>query len=199
MNRVIDISDYQEGIDFDLVVSEGITGVIIKFSEGLSETDCYYNFVSECVARDIPYGVYCYSHATTIERAEEEANFIIDMISAVVSDGYPAPQLGIWYDVEDQAMLSLSRYDLTQVVTSFISTCNSKDYMAGIYAGYYTLRDNIDIESLADYVPYWIADYDKYCGFYDFAPSNKRLVYWQFTDQEYIGDTNVDMNYDMEG
>lgn len=46
--KVIDISDWQEGINFDDIVNAGVEGVIIKALNGQSPTTCVYDFIDEC-------------------------------------------------------------------------------------------------------------------------------------------------------
>ena len=43
--KVIDISDWQEGINFDDIVNAGVEGVIIKALNGQSPTACVYDFI----------------------------------------------------------------------------------------------------------------------------------------------------------
>jgi len=55
------------------------------------------------------------------------------------------------------------------------------------------MTNSIQPNMLADYVPYWIADYRGYNGFAQDYP-DKHVEGWQYSDSEFIGDTNVDMN-----
>ena len=55
------------------------------------------------------------------------------------------------------------------------------------------LTDVINVNALADYVPWWCAQYDVQCDFKSYYP-NKILAGWQYSQSRYIGNTNVDMN-----
>lgn len=46
----------------------GVKGVIIKISEGCSLEETWWGHMYECEARGIPWGVYCYAHADTVEK-----------------------------------------------------------------------------------------------------------------------------------
>ena len=65
--------------------------------------------------------------------------------------------MGIWIDVEAPEVIGQDPDDVTAVCSAFISTCNAAGYSAGIYASLSTLTDRINVNDLADYVPYWCA------------------------------------------
>lgn len=183
--KVIDISGWQRDIDWDAVVAAGVKGVIIKISEGQTPEETYWSHLSNAKARGLDWGVYCYSHATTPEGAADEANEALYLLQG------DEPPLGIWFDFE--APESLAAFDPTGICSRFIVECNEEGYSAGIYASLSTLVDVLDLVLLADYVPIWCAQFNDKCDFKDYYP-NKVLAGWQYTDQGYIGSTNVDMN-----
>ena len=55
------------------------------------------------------------------------------------------------------------------------------------------MKDVIDVNALADYVPYWVAQYNHACDFTDYFPDHI-LAGWQYTDDGRIGRTSVDLN-----
>lgn len=188
--NVIDVSDWNDNINWEAVLNDGVEGVIIKISEGRTLAQLYNDHIEACVGNGLKWGVYCYTHAQTTERAEEEAEVVCNAIEEM---GYGKPPLGIWLDVEDEVVLSESNEGVTAICSSFISTCNSYNFSAGIYASYDTLTKKINCYDLADYVPYWAAQY--YSAENDFKRENPNLkvVGWQFTDS-YIIDGNF---YDL--
>lgn len=175
-------------MNYDTAVANGVKGVIVKISEGTSIEETWWGHVSECETRGLPWGVYCYSHASTPAEAEEEANEVLYLL------GDRVPPMGAWIDFESDECKNAN--DPTGICSAFISKINSKGIPCGIYASLSALEDIIDVAALADYVPYWVAQYDEdldHCGFADEYPNNV-LAGWQYSDQHYIGDTNVDMN-----
>ena len=189
--KVIDISDWNDHINWSHMIDEGVEGVIVKISEGRTLSELHGKHISAAAARGLSWGVYCYTHAKTAARAEEEAEAVMDALNAL---GCGAPELGIWFDVEDPEVLALDKENLTAVCSAFISACNAKDYRAGIYASLYILETSIGVEDLADYVPYWCAQYGtSECGFRDSYPDNI-LAGWQWTDCYSIGGENYDMS-----
>lgn len=187
--NVIDLSDWNENVDWFRFIDHGIGGVIVKISEGRTLSKLFAKNIAGAAARGLPWGVYCFSHAQTTERAEEEAQVVIDALETL---GYGAPDLGIWIDVEAPEVIGQDSEDVTAVCSAFISACNAAGYSAGIYASLSTLTDCINVNDLADYVPYWCAQYAEKCDFLDYYPDN-RLAGWQFTDS-YIVDGNT---YDL--
>lgn len=188
--KVIDMSGWNTNIDWSRLVDEGVEGVIVKISEGCTLSELHSKHIAGASARGLPWGVYCYTHAQTTARAEEEAAVVIEALGAL---GYGAPPLGIWIDVEAPEVIGQDREDVTAICSAFISTCNAAGYSAGIYASLFTLTDCINVNDLADYVPYWCAQYAEKCDFLDYYPEN-RLAGWQCTDSYNIDGNNYDLS-----
>lgn len=188
--NVIDLSDWNENVDWSRFIDHGIGGVIVKISEGRTLSELFAKNIAGAAARGLPWGVYCFSHAQTTERAEEEAQVVIDALETL---GYGAPPLGIWFDVEAPEVIGQDREDVTAICSVFISACNAAGYSAGIYASLSTLADCIDLEALADYVPVWVAQYAQNCDFRDYYPS-RILAGWQYTDSFEIDGRKYDMS-----
>lgn len=188
---VTDLSDWNDHINWSHMIGEGVEGVIVKISEGRTLSELHGKQIAGAAARGLKWGVYCYTHAQSTARAEEEAEVVMDALDAL---GYGAPELGIWIDVEAPEVIGQDPDDVTAVCSAFISTCNAAGYSAGIYASLSTLTDRINVNDLADYVPYWCAQYGTgECGFHDSYPDNI-LAGWQWTDHYHIGGQNYDMS-----
>ena len=188
--NVIDLSDWNENVDWSRFIDHGIGGVIVKISEGRTLSELFAKNIAGAAARGLLWGVYCYTHAQTTERAEEEAAVVI---AALETLGYGAPPLGIWIDVEAPEVIGQDPDDVTAICSAFISTCNAAGYSAGIYASLSTLTDCLNLNDLADYVPTWCAQYDDECNFYDYFPG-RILQGWQFTDAFEIDGRIYDMS-----
>lgn len=187
---VTDLSDWNDHINWSHLINAGVGGAIVKISEGRSLTQLHGKHIAGAEARGLPWGVYCYTHAQTTERAEEEASRVIDALDAL---GYGAPPLGIWFDVEAPETIGQSVEDVTAICSAFISKCNAAGYSAGIYASLSTITDCMDITLLADYVPFWIAQYAKQCDFQEYFP-NRILSGWQYTDSFEVDGNRYDMS-----
>jgi len=189
MMHVIDISDYQKNIDWS-ELAKHCEGVIVKISEGCTLSRLHGKHIAAASARGIPWGVYCYTHATTAARARQEAQTVIQALRAL---GYGNPKLGAWIDIEDRKVLSMPPDMVTACASAFISALNVVGIDAGIYASLSTYRANLKINLLADYVPYWCAQYGPRCRFKDYFPK-KKLKGWQYTDVYTINGKKYDRN-----
>lgn len=73
VKKGIDVSQYQGTIDWERVKASGIDFAIIRCGYGMNQTDQddnqWLRNVSECERLGIPYGVYLYSYANTVEKA----------------------------------------------------------------------------------------------------------------------------------
>lgn len=187
---VTDLSDWNDHINWSHLIAAGVGGAIVKISEGRTLSSLHGKHIAGAETRGLPWGVYCYTHAQTTERAEEEAAVVIGALETL---GYGAPPLGIWIDVEAPEVIGQDPDDVTAVCSAFISACNADGYSAGIYASLSTLADCIDLEALADYVPVWIAQYAQNCDFRDYYPS-RILAGWQYTDSFEIDGRKYDMS-----
>ncbi len=182
MKYVADFSDWQSGIDFS-EIKKKFDGVIVKITEGTSPQSCYQDFINQSISNNLPWGVYCFSHSVNEKQAVAEADKVMELLPGM-------PELGIWFDIEDPKVLSLDKDSITAIASAFICRCNEKGYSAGIYASLYTIYDKINTDSLAAYVPYWVAAYS-----YSRNPlesSNLNVAGWQYRDDYPIGENYVD-------
>jgi len=177
--KVIDVSAWQENVDWEAVKAAGIEGVVIKLGESDRIDDRFVQHVNDAVAYGFQYGVYYYARAATPETAREEAAQVAAWLKEYLRGENPA--LGIWYDAEDGVMLS---GDVTAVCSAFVSALNAIGYVyVGIYSSYNWLANGvIATDQLAAYVPYWVAQYDAENSFQKEHP-DKIVRMWQFTDR----------------
>lgn len=185
MAKVIDVSYWQKNIDYGLVKQAGVRGVIVKITEGKEIEETWWGHVADAEKHGLKWGVYCYSHAGTPEEAATEANEVLYLL------GNRIPPMGVWFDFESPTCLESN--DPTAVCSAFVNAINVKGIPCGIYASLSTLEEVIDVKALADYVPYWVAQYSSRCEFKDDYPHSV-LAGWQYSDKQSIGGVNVDMN-----
>ena len=112
----IDVSHHQGQINWEKVKKSGVDFAIIRcgYAEDKTEyDDRYWQYnVSECERLGIPFGVYLYSYATSVEDALSEADHVLRLI-----DGHNL-SLPVYYDLED---LKIENADLDAIATAF---CN---------------------------------------------------------------------------
>ena len=83
----IDVSAWQEDIDWQLVAQQDIDYVMLRvgyrgYTEGNIRLDPYfYQNIEGALAAGLEVGVYFFSQAVTVEEALEEARFVLDCIA----------------------------------------------------------------------------------------------------------------------
>lgn len=176
--KLVDISAWQEKVDWEGIVNEGIEGVIVKLGENGALDEMFIDHVNNAVANGLKYGIYFYSDATTPDEARNEAIWVNDQVKTYLNG--ICPELGIWFDAEDKKM---QKGDVTAACSAFISYLNEQGYTyVGVYSSYNWLANGIiDMAQLADYVPYWVAQYNRVCDLKIEQP-NKIIRIWQYTD-----------------
>lgn len=191
--KVIDLSVWQEGIDFKDIKLEGVEGVIIRICYGTNIDETWWYYVSECNHYNIPWGVYVYSYAETPEEAEQEANEVAYLLTMEQYE----PQLGIWFDCEDDVCFA-EGVDTTALCRAFV---DKMKYLGYDNVGIYTsdlkctkyMTNSIQPNLLDDTIPFWIANYSGYPIFPSGYPT-KTMVGWQYSCSGFIGGRTVDKN-----
>ena len=179
--KVFDISSWQENVDWDAVVAEGIEGVILKIGERSTLDEMFIDHVNAAVAHGMKYGIYYYAHACTHDEAVREAEQVNEWLQEYLAG--VTPELGIWYDAESDRMTS---GDVTDTCAAFLNRMTDFGYTyIGIYASWNWLSAEgahlIDIDSLPSYVPYWVAQYNSHNDLADKYP-NAAIRIWQYSD-----------------
>ncbi len=197
-HKGIDVSKYQEKIDWEKVAEDGVEYAFIRlgirgYKEGvIAEDDNFEYNIEEALKNDIAAGVYFFTQATSVAEAEEEAEYVLDKLEAY-DVTYP-----VVIDVEEISSQNARTADLTveertEYCIAFCNKIKQGGYTPMIYGNLKTFMLMLDIEKLEEYDK-WFAQYDTEVYFpYAFKV-------WQYTDSgsvEGIG-VNVDMNISFE-
>lgn len=186
----IDVSYHNGEVDWQAVIKAGYEFAIIRLGYGNRHLDPKFgDNVSGALAAGLRIGVYYYSYALDIEAAKAEAQFVHEILQQYCLN----PELGIWFDMEDadgykERNGMPDNQTITAMCSAFICELNNIGYAyVGIYASYFWLTEVIDTALLADYVPYWNAQWSSSNDF-------PRARMWQFTDHLNIGGRIFDGN-----
>lgn len=190
--KVVDISAWQEYIDWQALKDYGIQGVIIKLGENYRLDEMFIEHVNNAVKYGFQYGIYYYSHASSINEGITEANWVDKKIKEYLRG--ENPPLGIWMDAEDNDML-LGTNNVVYPIANFIHRLRTLGYTyVGLYSSYNWLTNVINLGPLPKDVPIWSAQY----GYHEnsFAVENPERIckIWQYTDCEEIGGMQLDCN-----
>lgn len=186
----IDVSSWQGRIDWDKVKAAGIDFAIIRCGYGMDQTDQddeYFEFnASECERVGIPYGVYIYSYADSVYRAESEADHVLRLIQGH-SLSYP-----VYFDMEDASTLSVGKDGLAAIATAFCSKITAAGYPVGIYANL-NWWTNYLTDPCFDNWYRWMAQYNSSCSY------TGTYAMWQYTSSGTVDGISgrVDMNYQI--
>lgn len=178
----IDVSAWQEKIDWENVKNDNINFAIIRaayrgYSRGNIVTDKYFERnIKEATAVGIKVGAYFFSQATNEKEALEEAKYILDIVRAY---NVSCP---IIIDTEESGAKnnggradSLSRNKRTAVVKAFCEEVKRQGYTPMIYASKSWFINKLNMEELKDY-RCWVAQWDtKECTY------NGEWDIWQYS------------------
>ena len=185
----IDVSKWQGDINWKKVSASGIDFVMIRSSFGSTDVDIKLKRnVNGCEKYGIPYGFYHYTYARTVAQAKKEAKFFLKTIKNY------SPEYPVVLDIEESFYNSMSRKEVTDIITAFMEELENAGYFAMIYSGAKFLTDNTYIEKLTAY-DIWVAcwgDEERLISNYDY-----HYGMWQYSSTGKVKgiDGDVDLNY----
>ena len=187
----VDVSKWQEDIDWKAVAGAGIDFAIIRCGYRGTKTgalviDEYFKQnIEGAIANGIKVGVYFYSQAITEAEAVEEASLALELVK-----GYHL-QLPIYIDVEKSGGRgdAMSVEERTNVIKAFCETVKNSGYKPGVYSGKWWYMNKVNTSELEQY-HIWVAQYYTECTY----PG--RYDIWQYTDSGKVPGIkwNADMN-----
>lgn len=195
MAVVIDVSGHDGLIDWDSA-KEHIEGVIIRIGYGndyayQDDKQAVQN-MDECERLGIPYGVYIYSYAMTMQETESEISHTLRMLKG------RNPVRGVWFDMEDadeykknHGMDVYSEEDrtlLTDICIRFIEKMHSRGYITGVYANYDYYKNVLDTNRLS-----MTEGFNMWLAHWDVEEPDMDCMMWQFGAYR-IGDHEFDGN-----
>ena len=195
----VDLSYHQENVNWDELQNSGIDFVILRcgyrgYSEGgLVKDEKFDEYAAQCNARDIPLGVYFFTQAISVEEAEREADFVIDLIKDY-KISYPVA-FDTEYVSDAGARTNTEEIDedlRTEMCIAFCERIRQAGYYPMIYASENWIRRELNFEALQDY-DFWAPQYLEENDFmYDFT-------IWQYTERGFIKgvDEQVDLDISM--
>ncbi|MCD7807258.1 MAG: glycoside hydrolase family 25 protein [Lachnospiraceae bacterium] len=179
-HKGIDVSRFQEEIDWEQVASDGVEYAFIRVgirgygSGALVEDDAYGTNVEGASAQGIAVGVYFYSQAITVEEAIEEADFVLEAVGRYDCITYPIVMDIEKVGEEGARADALTKEERTQICIAFCERIAEAGYTPMIYGNTETFTLLLDLEQISQYER-WIAFYDEVLCFpYEFSV-------WQYT------------------
>lgn len=179
--KIIDVSEHQGLIDWEKVKPQ-IDGAILRCGYGGDYEDQddeqFRRNADECTRLGIPFGVYLYSYAKSVQAAQYEADHVLRLVKGY-SLSYP-----VYLDLEQPG----TEFGAIERANVFGDIIEAAGYWCGIYANLNWWENHL---RGLDRFTKWVAQYYKQCEY-----SGSALDIWQYTDAGIIDGIsgNVDMN-----
>lgn len=174
ITRGMDVSQWQEKINWAQVKKSGIDFAFVRIAYGSAYLDKTYDYnMEQAELAGVPVGTYIYSTATTTAGALKEAQLAIRKMQGY-KVSYP-----VVFDLEYEKAQSLSPKRISQMALTFCNEVRKAGYYPMIYCNTYWYNNFIDW-SLLSGIDVWIARYGDTIQ----APDASLYSYtiWQSTD-----------------
>lgn len=183
----IDVSTWQEKINWKSVESSGIDFAIIRATYGSTGIDDYFKTnMNGLKETSIKPGAYHYSYAKSTSDAKAEANHFLNVISPYE---FPYP---VALDIEDDSLISLGSSILTDITLTFCEMIQNAGYYICIYSNLNWLKNYLNMDKLNQF-DIWLSQWSSaptYSG--DFG-------IWQYSSEGSVsgikGDVDLDISY----
>lgn len=197
--RGIDIAKWNTIYNWETVKNQVDFAILKIINQQCKLDDKFQSHLAGCKSVGLPiYGVYNYSYATTVAKAQSDAKTVVKYLQE--NNLFTA----VWLDIEDSCQKKLGK-GLINIILAYKEIITKAGYPFGVYTGqsFY----NSYIKPYQNYIldiPMWIARY--YAGdtpFYATSPINEskkpailNIVGWQYTSKGQIAgaSSNIDMN-----
>lgn len=190
--RGIDVSSYQNTIDWKTIKNQGIEFAMIRAGYGQNIIDtCLDKNVTGCKNNNIHFGLYWFSYALDTQMAINEANFICDL-----ADKYK-PDYPICFDYEYDSYNYAVKKGKTPNVSTMVAIANAflkRVEERGYYAMFYSNYDYLNrvFNQL-------LSKYDIWYALWGTSKGNIKAGIWQYSSKGKIngisGNVDLDMSY----
>lgn len=178
----IDISEFNGNVDMNALKGK-IDFAIIRCGYGgnyASQDDTEYEAnVRKCEAAGIPYGVYLYSYAKTVDMALGEAAHTLRLLRG------KRPLYGVWYDVEDSSLPSGEQ--LIDQCVAYCERIREANFYVGIYSNLSWWETRLSSPRLDAYDK-WVAQWNSTLDY------TGDVGMWQYTNNGILNGKRFDMN-----
>ena len=195
----VDLSEYQTDIDFAAMKASGIDFVMLRiggryYSDegGLYKDDAFRDYYQQAKDAGLKVGAYFFSQAASVEDAQEEARYTLELLDGLQLD-YPVAF--DWETIEDDNARTdgVTGEELTAIAEAFCDTIGQSGYKTIVYASTSLMLQSYDFETMKDYA-FWLADYREF-------PASDKMYYnftmWQYTTEGIVDGVNVPVDLNL--
>ncbi|SEF99500.1 Lyzozyme M1 (1,4-beta-N-acetylmuramidase), GH25 family [Eubacterium ruminantium] len=176
----IDVSQYQDTIDWKKVKDAGVTTAIVRIgfrgygsSGSLNLDPMFADHYDKAAKAGLEVMPYFFSEAVSYEEGVEEANFTLKSLKGHAKTDTIVVDTEYIYSEDNVRANDISAEDRTEALKGFCETIKAAGYKPIIYASFGWFIFNMDLEQLSEY-ELWLAAYDGL----DFP---YKLAGWQYT------------------
>ena len=187
----IDVSKFQETIDWDQVAESGVDFAMVRVgcrksvAGEIVEDECARYNLQEAAASGLRLGAYFFSTAVNEAEAEEEAAWVCEFLK-----GYPITYPVVYncegFQEEDSRQYGMSVEERTRLAQVFLDRIEEAGYTGMFYAARSELQDSLlwDTEALEQRYRIWVAQYLSEVYPEISGPEyDGKYAMWQYTDQ----------------
>ncbi len=191
----VDISKYQDYVDFTALKKAGIEFVMIRLgargyeSGALSIDDYFFDNIKRATDSGLSVGVYFYSQAITEDEAEEEARMVLDNLHNY-NITYPIAYVMEYVDNDRCRIENLSRSEKTAIARKFLSTVREAGYNTMLYGSKQWLIKEIDLTRLTEFDT-WLSEST------DIPDYPYRFSMWQYTKKGKVDGIAGDADFNI--
>lgn len=191
----IDVSCYNGKIDWKKVKAAGVQFAVLKVvNKSLSADSRFEENWKGCIDNKITIkGVYNYSYATTVAKAQTDAKKVLEILNG--------RKTTVWLDVEDECQMNLPKGKLVDIINAYAKVILNAGCSFGVYTGEYEYNNFMKPYGMPAY-RMWIARYGKDDGTMDlkYEPHVPNIAGWQYTQKGKVNGIsgNVDMDWFYE-
>lgn len=186
----IDVSAWQNEIDFNKVKEDNVEFVMIRVGYGYNKDGQiiidkqFYDNFRKAKEANLKIGLYFYSYAKNIKEAKSQADWIVTTIKKEKLD------LPIAFDFEDWNNFNdynLSLTDLNMIADAFMNRIEEHGYKSMLYGSYYYLQNIWDVQNKN----IWLAHYSSKTDY----PNNYQI--WQLSNIGKVNGINTDVDINI--
>ena len=185
----IDVSYHNGTIDWKKVKQSEVEYAIIRCGYGTNvksqDDKKWEENVKGCTDNNIPYGVYLYSYADTVEKASSEADHAIRLLEGKKFK-YP-----VYYDLEENKVRNkVNKQTIADIAQTFCDKLSAKGYTVGIYANKDWFTNYLTDSRFNNWTK-WVAQYNTVCNYHG------KYDMWQCSSTGSVPGISgrVDLNY----
>lgn len=139
----IDVSHWQGQIDYEKLKEAKIEFVFIRVGSENAEGEFYLDkkfeeYIKGFHKVGIPVGIYYYSYADSVKKAEKEAKWVVKQIKKYKIE---LPVVFDWENWSNYQEYHLSFHSLTEVAETFLKEVKKSGYEAMLYSSKYYLEN----------------------------------------------------------